>query len=63
MTKDQKRLFLYNNIHFLTQLQEKINLEFLKSFISSDGDPFISRKRIFIHISRELDSILFFIKH
>ena len=34
------------------------------SFVkSSDGDPLISRKRIFIHISGELDSILIFIKH
>ena len=30
---------------------------------SSDGDPFISRKRILIHIFRRLDSILSFIKH
>ena len=30
---------------------------------TSDGDPFISRKRILIHISKEFDSILFFIKH
>ena len=29
----------------------------------SDGDPFISRKRILIHISWGLDYILFFIKH
>ena len=30
---------------------------------SSDGDPLISRKRILIHISGGLDSILIFIKH
>ena len=29
----------------------------------SDGDPFISRKRILIHISKGLDSILILIKH
>ena len=31
--------------------------------IYSDGDPLISRKRILIHISGGLDSILIFIKH
>ena len=31
--------------------------------ICSDGDPLISRKRILIHISGGLDSILIFIKH
>ena len=31
--------------------------------VSSDGDPLISRKRILIHISGGLDSILILIKH
>ena len=31
--------------------------------LTSDWDPFISRKRILTHISWRLDSILFFIKH
>ena len=33
------------------------------SVFNSDGDPFISRKRILIHFSRGLDYILIFINH
>ena len=35
----------------------------LEQILSSDGDPLISRKRILIHISGGLDSILIFSKH
>ena len=35
----------------------------LAMILTSDGDPLISRKRVPIHISGGLESIIFFIKH
>ena len=39
------------------------NYENMICIKNSDGDPFISRKRILIHIPQGLDSILIIIKH
>ena len=53
MTKDQKRLFLYNNIHFLTQLQEKKNFKLIsvmgiRSF-QENGSLFISSEDLILY--------------
>ena len=70
MTKQFDLPFLLSNLNFFFNRKNNlarcsvINECLYQNLYSSDGDPFISRKLILIHISRAEDLILhFFIKY